>query len=384
MKTKSENINFVFKSEDYSKNGNSTFFNGPFYNYVISNQYSVTNIFSLKKDFKNLFIVEPLFNSSHFLDSIDADIVEFVKLNDVKLLISLLIDPIIQREVDYMNDKLKNLKIYEKTIIVTSTINVSAHNLYKFDFFIDEAIESHHSYFNNMTELGYVSKKIKESELNTFRNRKFLSMNRNVNKCHRYNLLLEYYNGDYESSYFSFLDKLDADLAKTFSIINLDKINEINKILPIEIDTHTVENKMGFRVDNTYKKEIFLDTCINIVTETSFIDNELFLSEKILKPILMYQPFIVLGPSKILSHLKSYGFKTFGEFWDEGYDDVEDFKQRLEIVLKLINKLNQKSIKELNELYQKTKEICIYNRRLFETLQLNSIPQIFKKIENEW
>jgi hypothetical protein len=384
MKTTSENINFVFKSEDYSKNGNSTFFNGPFYNYVISNQYSVTNNFSLKKDFKNLFIVEPLFNSSHFLDSIDDDIVEFVKLNDVKLLISLLIDPIIQREVEYINDKLKNLKIYEKTIIVTSTINVSAPNLYKFDFFIDEAIESHHNYFNNMTELGYVSKKIKESELNTFRNKKFLSMNRNVNKYHRYNLLLEYYNGDYGNSYFSFLDKLNTDLAKTFSIINLDKLNEINKILPIEIDTHSVKNKMGFRVDNTYKKEIFLDSCINIVTETSFIDNELFLSEKILKPILMYQPFIVLGPSKILSHLKSYGFKTFGELWNEEYDDVEDFKQRLEIVLKLINKLNQKSIEELNELYQKTKEICIYNRRLFETLQVNSIPQIFKEIENEW
>ena len=384
MKTTSENINFVFKSEDYSKNGNSTFFNGPFYNYVISNQYSVTNNFSLKKDFKNLFIVEPLFNSSHFLDSIDDNIVEFVKLNDVKLLISLLIDPIIQREVEYINDKLKNLKIYEKTIIVTSTINVSAPNLYKFDFFIDEAIESHHNYFNNMTELGYVSKKIKESELNTFRNKKFLSMNRNVNKYHRYNLLLEYYNGDYGNSYFSFLDKLNTDLAKTFSIINLDKLNEINKILPIEIDTHSVKNKMGFRVDNTYKKEIFLDSCINIVTETSFIDNELFLSEKILKPILMYQPFIVLGPSKILSHLKSYGFKTFGELWNEEYDDVEDFKQRLEIVLKLINKLNQKSIEELNELYQKTKEICIYNRRLFETLQVNSIPQIFKEIENEW
>jgi hypothetical protein len=228
------------------------------------------------------------------------------------------------------------------------------------------------------------SGEIKESELNTFRNKKFLSMNRNVNKYHRYNLLLEYYNGDYGNSYFSFLDKLNTDLAKTFSIINLDKLNEINKILPIEIDTHSVKNKMGFRVDNTYKKEIFLDSCINIVTETSFIDNELFLSEKILKPILMYQPFIVLGPSKILSHLKSYGFKTFGELWNEEYDDVEDFKQRLEIVLKLINKLNQKSIEELNELYQKTKEICIYNRRLFETLQVNSIPQIFKEIENEW
>lgn len=378
------NINFVFKSEDFSKNGNSTFFNGPLYNYVISKQYSHTNNFLLKKDFKNLFIIEPIYNSSHFLDSIDINIVEFVQNNDVKLIISLLIDPIIQREVDYMDEKLKNLKIYEKTIIITSTINVNANNVYNFDFFLDEATQSHHNYFNNLTELGYISKEIREKELNTFKNKKFLSMNRNINKYHRYKLLLTYYNGDYTNSYFSFLDKLNGQLAKTFSNVNLNEINEINKILPLEIDTHLVENKMGFRVDNTYKKELFLDSCINIVTETSFIDNELFVSEKILKPILMYQPFIVLGPSKILSHIKSYGFKTFSDFWDENYDDVEDHNKRLEIVIELINELNKKSIEELNELYQKTKNICIYNRRLFDSLKLDGISEIFKKIENEW
>lgn len=379
-----QNINFVFKSEDYSKNGNSTFFNGPFYNYVISKKYSCTNNFLLKKDFKNLFIIEPIFNSSNFVDDIDTDIIKFVRDNDVKLVISLLIDPIIQREVDYMNEKLKNIKIYEKTIIITSTINVKFKNVYNFDFFLDEATHSYHNYFNNLTELGYVSKKIKESELNIFRNKKFLSMNRNINKYHRYKLLLTYYNGNYQNSYFSFLDKLNPQLAKTFSTVNFSEIDEINKILPIELDTQLVENKMGFRVDNTYKKELFLDSCVNLVTETSFMDNELFVSEKILKPILMYQPFIVLGPYKLLFHIKSYGFKTFSDFWDESYDEIEDYDKRLKIVIELINELNKKSIEELNELYQKTKDICIYNRRLFDSLKLDSISEIFKKIENEW
>jgi hypothetical protein len=173
-------------------------------------------------------------------------------------------------------------------------------------------------------------------------------------------------------------------MIKIFSNLNLNEICELNKNLPIEIDTHAIENKMGFRVDNTYKKELFLDSCINIVTETSFIDNELFISEKILKPILMYQPFIVLGPYKILSHLKSYGFKTFSDFWNENYDTIENHEERLKTVIELINELNSKSIEDLNELYQKTKDICIYNRRLFYSLKLDSIPQIFKQIENEW
>ena len=384
MENVNQFINFVFKSEDYSKNGSSTFFNGPFYNYIISNQYSITNNFLLKKDFKNLFIIEPLFNSSYFLDTIDDDIIQFIKFNDVKLIISLLIDPISQREVDAINEKLKQFEIYEKTIIISSTVSVNAINLYKFDFFLDEATQSHRNYFNTINDLGYVSKEIKESELEIVRTKKFLSMNRNTNKYHRYKLLLEYYYGDYKNSYFSFLHKIDSEMIKTFSNVNLDKICEINKNLPMEIDTYAIENKMGFRVDNTYKKELFLDSCINIVTETSFIDNELFISEKILKPILMYQPFIVLGPSNILSHLKTYGFKTFSDFWDESYDTIEYHEERLKTVIKLINELNSKSIEELNELYQKTKDICIYNRRLFYSLKLDSIPQIFKKIENEW
>jgi uncharacterized protein YihD (DUF1040 family) len=82
--------------------------------------------------------------------------------------------------------------------------------------------------------------------------------------------------------------------------------------------------------------------------------------------------------------LKKYGYKTFSEFWDESYDNIEDSELRFNVVLELIRELNSKSIEELNELYQKTKDICIYNRRLHDSMELDSLPQIFKKIEDEW
>jgi hypothetical protein len=50
----------------------------------------------------------------------------------------------------------------------------------------------------------------------------------------------------------------------------------------------------------------------------------------------------------------------------------------------LVKGLNSKSIEEINEIYLKTKNICIYNRELFNSLELDSFPQIFKNIENEW
>jgi hypothetical protein len=135
---------------------------------------------------------------------------------------------------------------------------------------------------------------------------------------------------------------------------------------------------------DTFKKELFLDSCINLVTESSFVGNELFLSEKILKPILSYQPFIVFGPYGYLNRLKEYGFKTFSDFWDEGYDNIESPHDRIDVLINLVRTLNNLSIEEMNELYQKTKNICIYNRELFYSLKVDSINKILNKIENEW
>jgi hypothetical protein len=121
-----------------------------------------------------------------------------------------------------------------------------------------------------------------------------------------------------------------------------------------------------------------------LVTETSFVDNELFLSEKILKPLLSYQPFIVFGPYGYLKKLKTYGFKTFSEFWDEGYDDIINARERIEVLISLVRNLNKLSIEEMNELYQKTKNICIYNRALFYKLKMDTSEEILNNIENEW
>ena len=190
--------------------------------------------------------------------------------------------------------------------------------------------------------------------------------------------------GTFNDSYFSFLRKLDY-LGEAEQYLNkkLD-LDFYNSKIPIELDTHNIENKESFGSSNTFKKELFLDSCIHLVTETTFYDNELFISEKIIKPLVNYQPFIVFGPIGYLRELKKYGFKTFSDFWDEDYDLVEDSKQRLNLLLKLVKTLNNKSIKELNDIYMSTKEICIFNRNLFYNLELNSIPIILKEIENGW
>ena len=38
--------------------------------------------------------------------------------------------------------------------------------------------------------------------------------------------------------------------------------------------------------------------------------------------------------------MREQGFKTFGEWWDESYDDIEDGWERFEAVLSLVHKIS--------------------------------------------
>ena len=178
-----------------------------------------------------------------------------------------------------------------------------------------------------------------------------------------------------------FLNQIDAYLSSPQL-----KLEEYTSKLPIELDTKNINentNLTRFRTNNTFKKDLFLNSCINIVTETTFEQNELFISEKIIKPIIGYQPFIVIGPYQYLKELKNLGFKSFSNFWDESYDEIINPKERYFAIEKIILELNNKTIDEINEIYPKTKNICIYNRKVFDNYEEDSLTNIIKQIENE-
>ena len=377
-------LNFVFLSDELEKNGPDDFsMQGPLFWYIIGNNYSYTLSGKLKEGFKNILMIEGK-NSLDSFKHIPTNILEFVLQNDIKLLAVSLADPSNSFTYKIIKSNLQNL-LPNKFYILDS--NSALKDCFTLDYFMEEANypRQKNNNFGIVNDLGYVSEEIEISELDNFREKKFLSFNKTTDKQHRASLLHEYLTNDYSDSYFSFINKLKflGDIPNVGNIRNNYKF--YNSKLPIELDTHFTTNKTSFNVSSTFKKELFLNSCINIVTETSFENNELFVSEKVLKPILMYQPFIVIGPANYLKHLQEkYKFKTFSDFWDESYDEIYDSSDRIKVIINLIRDLNKKSIQELNELYQKTKDICIYNRRLLDSMELDSFPQIFKQIENEW
>jgi len=86
------------------------------------------------------------------------------------------------------------------------------------------------------------------------------------------------------------------------------------------------------------------ESLLYLVTETVATGRRHHLTEKTFKPIAMGMPFIIVGTQGSLKYLRSYGFKTFGDLWDESYDDEPDDSLRIEKiaqVLKLLDGLEE-------------------------------------------
>jgi hypothetical protein len=118
-----------------------------------------------------------------------------------------------------------------------------------------------------------------------------------------------------------------------------------------------------------------------IVTETVFYDNALHLTEKIFKPIICRQPFLLLGAPGNLKYLKSYGFKTFDKWWDESYDDEIDADKRIDKVIDIINYLT-KNNKDLPRIYDEMYQILDYNfNHFFSTFKKIIVEELVDNFE---
>ncbi len=113
---------------------------------------------------------------------------------------------------------------------------------------------------------------------------------------------------------------------------------------------------------NTNPVDFYNESFCAIVNETRFAEPTGFLTEKIMNPMLNCKPFIMVGPPGNLEYMHKWGFQSFGEFWDESYDKEECHYKRIGKIIKLINELGNKSIEELQELYERMLPVTMFNQ----------------------
>lgn len=104
-----------------------------------------------------------------------------------------------------------------------------------------------------------------------------------------------------------------------------------------------------------------VDALWNIVTETVFYYDKLHLTEKIFKPIVSKQPFMLLASPGNLEYLRRYGFKTFDGIIDESYDDIQDTDARIDAVAKQLQWYCSLSAEEKQAVIERLAPIVEYN-----------------------
>lgn len=103
------------------------------------------------------------------------------------------------------------------------------------------------------------------------------------------------------------------------------------------------------------------DSLLYLVTETVATGRRHHITEKTFKPIALGMPFVMVGTQGSLEYLRSYGFKTFGDFWDESYDTIADPHQRIAAVAGLLKSLCDLSVEDRIALFDLCRETIEHN-----------------------
>jgi len=112
-------------------------------------------------------------------------------------------------------------------------------------------------------------------------------------------------------------------------------------------------------------------TCFTVSVETYIADNSptgyslttndnWFLCEKSYKAIAAHHPFLLASTQGNLAYLRSQGFETFPELWDESYDDEPDYAVRIDRLVDIIQQFDKNSWNQ-----NRVREKLQYNRARF-------------------
>ena len=139
--------------------------------------------------------------------------------------------------------------------------------------------------------------------------------------------------------------------------LNSDEQIKFDKLpYPVIINNDVTET------DITTNHPAYLETYINIITETHYLANTL--TEKTYKPILAGQLFLIVGAVGSIQHLRDIGIDTFDDIIDHSYDQVEDLRERIELIIKQITYLNNLN---LEKIYQLIKPRLIQNSNFLKS-----------------
>lgn len=150
---------------------------------------------------------------------------------------------------------------------------------------------------------------------------------------------------------------------------------------PMTLDCETSTGSLSADFGNQ-EFELWKSGLWHIVTETVFYHDKLHLTEKIFKPIVAQRPFMLAAAPGNLAYLKSYGFQTFDQWIDEGYDNIADPDQRLQAIVDQTQRLCAMSNAELQQMHREMQPVLKYNfDHLWNTFRYRIVDELVNNFE---
>jgi len=107
---------------------------------------------------------------------------------------------------------------------------------------------------------------------------------------------------------------------------------------------------------------IYNDSWYSLAVETNKHNDVWMFSEKEAKPIMAKRLFAMVGGAGQIVALKKLGFESFGEVFDESFDDESDEDKRFK---KLMDSMQHLAQEDPAKVYEKIKPILEHNYNHF-------------------
>jgi len=101
----------------------------------------------------------------------------------------------------------------------------------------------------------------------------------------------------------------------------------------------------------------------HVVRSNRFGDEDfIFITEKTYRSMLNGLPFLINGKPGTLEYLRHMGFRTYGELFDESYDQVTNWQARIQLIVAQAKKFSKLSTTQKQQWQQQAQPIVNHNR----------------------
>jgi hypothetical protein len=158
-------------------------------------------------------------------------------------------------------------------------------------------------------------------------------------------------------------DALQKESLLDHSLISfLDPPYNIKLNRSYELPWVDASNYPRYGSDQDIYEPQFNDCAFNLVSETNDNNHDVFITEKLWKPIIAQQIFVVHGNFGYLKKLKEIGFRTFDSVFDESYDQEPNPAKRIDKIVSLCQYLRTV---DKSKIYRETESIRQHNYNKF-------------------